>query len=59
MKIDLFSLFNVHTRKEAMSQGGTFIETLNAAGDGVAYIPVSLADFVNETLTKQSTGEQQ
>ena len=58
MNIDLFSLFTV-TREEAMSQGGTFIETLNAAGDGVTYIPVSLADLVNETTTNQPQGEKQ
>jgi hypothetical protein len=57
MNIDLFSLFTI-SREEAMSQGGTFIETLNAAGDGVTYLPVSLAELVNETTTNQ-TGEQQ
>lgn len=57
MNIDLFSLFTI-TREEAMTQGGVFIETINAAGDGVAYIPVSLADLVNETTTNQQ-GEQQ
>lgn len=56
MNIDLFSLFTV-TREEAMSQGGVFIETINAAGDGVVYLPVSLAELVNETTTDQP-GEQ-
>lgn len=58
MNIDLFSLFTV-SREEATNQGGVFIETLNAAGDGVAYIPVALVDLVNEALSNQPTGEKQ
>ena len=57
MNINLFSLFTI-SRVEAMIQGGVFIETLNAAEDGLSYIPVSLAEIVNETLSNQ-TGEQQ
>lgn len=58
MNIDLFSLFTI-SRVETMEQGGVFIETINAAEDGVTYIPVSLADLVNETLSNQSSGEKQ
>lgn len=58
MNIDLFSFFTI-SREEANSQGGVFIETLNAAGDGVAYIPVSMSELINETILNQSRGEQQ
>ena len=58
MNIDLFSLFTI-SRVETMEQGGVFIETINAAEDGVTYIPVALVDIVNEALSNQPTGEKQ
>jgi hypothetical protein len=54
--INLFDLFTVD-RRETERSGGTFFEILNPSQDGVLFVPVSLADLVNETLSNLPLGE--
>jgi len=55
--INLYDLMSV-SRQQMLKEGGTYIETLNQNEDGVCYIPVSLSEQVNETLSKQPLGEK-
>jgi hypothetical protein len=56
--IDLFSLFTVK-RDVMLREGGIYIETLNAAEDGVVYIRTSALEEVIETISNQPPGELQ
>jgi hypothetical protein len=45
------------SRKEMLQQGGTYIEILNESQDGIVYIPINLAEHVNDTISTQPLGE--
>jgi len=58
MTIDLFSLMTI-TKGEMLKQGGAFVEVLNESEDGVAYVPISMAEQATETTLQQEQGAQQ
>ena len=58
MNINLFSLLAV-TQEQMLRRGGVYIETLNEHEDGTLYIPVSISELVDQTLSNQQPGEEQ
>jgi len=54
--VSLYDLMTI-SRKEMLQQGGTYIEILNESQDGIVYIPINLAEHVNDTISTQPLGE--